>query len=88
MSYLKSVTVLAGLVWITAFAPSAAAQPAVSDTLTFIIQGQTFTFDFGEATEPTTFTIFDFFGVAPTGNAATYGSRTGPGSQPRPFASD
>jgi hypothetical protein len=76
MSFLKSVTVLAGLVWITAFAPSAAAQLAVSDTLTFIIQGQTFTFPFGEATEPSTFIVTSFFGLAPTGNPATYGSYT------------
>src|SRR5438876_786276 len=35
MSFLKSVTALAGLVWITGFAPSAAAQLVVSDIVTF-----------------------------------------------------
>ena len=76
MSFLKSVTALAGLVWITGFAPSAAAQLAASDTVTFFRpQGAPFSFTLFEETEGVaTFTLIA--GVAPTGIAALFGSYT------------
>ena len=75
MSFLKSVTALAGLVWITGFAPSAAAQLTASDTVTFSTQGGSITFSSSEATEG--FAIFILIaGIGPTGNSALYGSYT------------
>ena len=75
MSFLKSVTALAGLVWITGFAPSAAAQLTASDTVTFSTQGGSITFSSSEATEG--FAVFILIaGIGPTGNSALYGSYT------------
>ena len=76
MSFLKSVTALAGLVWITGFAPSAAAQLVVSDIVTFSsIFGGGVTFVFSEATEG--FVVLrNIAEVAPTGDAAQYGNYT------------
>src|SRR5436309_1659821 len=79
MSFLKSVIALAGLVWITGFAPSAAAQLPPSDTVTIFIQGVPIPVPFPEAIEGTEGVLVVFTlitGVAPTGNAALFGSYT------------
>ena len=76
MSFLKSVTALAGLIWITGFAPSAAAQFAVSDTVTFFsTQGPPFSISSPEITEGLLI-FMEINDVMPTGNAALYGSYT------------
>ena len=77
MSFLKSASVLVGLVWAASFAAPVAAQATPSDTVRFFLNGVPFfSFPLSEGQEPVTVTFLSLMGVDPTGDATRYGSYT------------